>query len=255
MKLSLCINSVTGDMSKPDAIRHAKHLGFSAIEFWEGGASDFDTNLYKQALDETGLTLACMGFASELVDPSTRDLFLENVKTSLKNAKILGAKRIIATTGQEVTHLTRQEQHDSIVEGLVQAAKILKDTDIILVLEPLNILVNHKGYYLSESKEGFEIIQKVNSPNIKLLFDIYHQQITEGNLISNIINNIDLIGHFHVAGNPGRNEPYIGEINYQNIFAEIDKTNFKGHAGLEYWPKGDPDTGLKRCLELYESYQ
>ena len=252
MKLSLCINSATADLSKPDAIRHAKTLGFSAIEFWEGGASDFDTNLYKQALDETGITLACMGFASGLVDPSKRDSFLENVKTSLKNAKILGAKRIIATTGQEVAHLTRQEQHDSIVEGLIQGAKILEGTDIVLVLEPLNILVDHKGYYLYTSKEGFEIIQKVNSPNVKLLFDIYHQQITEGNLISNIINNINLIGHFHVAGNPGRNEPFVGEINYIDVFAEIDKTDYKGHAGLEYWPKGDRDTGLKRCIELYE---
>ena len=252
MKLSLCINSVTGDLSKPDAIRHAKNLGFSAIEFWEGGASNFDVDMYKQVLDETGLTLACMGSSTGLADPSKRDAYLESVRISLKNAKILGSKRIISTTGQEVEGLSRQEQHDSIVEGLKEGAKIVEGTDIILVLEALNVLVNHAGYYLSTSKEAFEIVRKVNSPNVKVLFDIYHQQITEGNLISNIINNIDIIGHFHVAGNPGRHEPYIGEINYQEIFAEVDKAGYKGYAGLEYWSKGDRDAGLKRCLELYE---
>jgi len=252
MKLSLCINSVTGELSKPDAIKLAKNLGFTAIEFWEGGDPNFDLAPIKAALDETGLVVAGHGMGRGLVDPATRPAFVESVKTSLANAKILGAKGIILTTGDELPNVPREAQHQSVVDGLKEVAPLMEGTGVCLLLEPLNLLVDHGGYYLATSAEAFDIVRKVGSPNIKVLFDIYHQQITEGNLISNIVNNIDLIGHFHVAGNPGRNEPYKGEINYCEVFAAIDKAGYKGYAGLEYWPDGDMEESLKKCLELYE---
>ena len=251
MKLSLCANSVTKDLSRTDAMKLAKKLSYSAVEFWEG--KDFDLDAYKSTLEETKLTLACMGFATGLVDPVTRDDFVESVKNSLENCKKLGAKCMIATTGQALEGVPREKQHDSIVEGLKEGAKILAGTDVVMVLEPLNILVNHAGYYLYSSAEAFDIVKKVNSPNVKVLYDIYHQQITEGQLIANITNNIEWIGHFHAAGNPGRGEPYFGEINYKEVFAAIDKTGFKGYVGLEYWPAVDSaEESLKKCLEMYE---
>ena len=251
MKLSLCINSVTGELARTDAMKLGKKLGYSAVEFWEG--KDFDVPGFKSTLEETGLTLACMGFASGLVDPANRENFLADVRASLANAKTLGAKCIITTTGQALENVSREAQHQSIVDGLKEAAKIVEGSGITLVLEPLNVLVNHAGYYLDTSAEGFEILKKVNSPNVKLLFDIYHQQITEGNLIANIVENIDMIGHFHVAGNPGRGEPYFGEINYNEVFAAIDKAGYAGYAGLECWPKVDSvEDCLNKCLEFYE---
>ena len=249
MKLSLCVNSATKDYGRTDAMKYAKKLGYGAVEFWEG--KDFDVDAYKSTLAETGLTLACMGMGRGLVDPDTRQEFLEDIKISLANAKILGAKCIIATTGQELEGVSREKQHDSIVEGLKEAAKIVAGSGITIVVEPLNVLVNHAGYYLYSSAEAFEIVKKVGSPDVKVLFDIYHQQISEGNLISNIVNNIDLIGHFHAAGNPGRGELYLGEINYSEVFKAIDETGFKGYVGLEFWPKGDVEEALKKCLELY----
>jgi len=251
MKLSVCINAPTGEMSRTDAMKLAKKLGYSAVEFWEGN-QDFDLEAFKSTLSETGLTLACMGFATGLVDPATRDQFLDHVKISLPKAKALGAKCMIATTGDELKGVPREQQHQSIVEGLKEAAKIVAGSGITIVLEPLNVLVNHAGYYLYSSTEAFEIIRKVNSPDVKILFDIYHQQISEGQLIHNIVSNIDLIGHFHIAGNPGRNEPYLGEINYSEVFKAIDKAGYKGYAGLEYWPVGDMEESLKKCLALYE---
>jgi hydroxypyruvate isomerase len=237
MKLCVCINSVTGSLPKPDAIRLVKKLGYTAVEFWEG--TGFDIDAYKNALDETGLVVACMGVSSGLVDPSTRSAFLDNLKQCITNAQTLGAKCLIAATGQELTDIPRQAQHDSIVEGLKAAAVLLEGTGLTLCLEPLNTLVNHKGYYLAASEEAFEIIKKVNSPHVKILFDIYHQQITEGNLIVNITDNIDLIGHFHIAGNPGRGEPYFGEINYNEVLKAIGEKGYTGYVGLEYWPKVD----------------
>ena len=250
MKLSLCLNSATGEMARTDAMKLAKKTGYSAVEFWEG--KDFDVNAYKSTLKETGLTLACMGFYTNLVDPDARPAALADFKAAFENAKALGAKCMIATTGQALEGVPREKQHQSIVEGLKEAAKVVAGSGIYIVLEPLNILVNHAGYYLSSSAEGFDILREVSSPDVKLLFDIYHQQISEGNLIANIVDNIDLIGHFHVAGNPGRGEPYLGEINYQEVFAAIDKAGYKGYAGLEFWPKGDMEGSLKKCLELYE---
>jgi len=249
MKLSLCINSATKDYSPTDAMKYAKKLGYGAVEFWEG--KDFDVEAYKNTLTETGLTLACMGMGRGLVDPNTRQEFLEDIKISLANAKILGAKCIIAVTGQELEGVSREKQHDSIVEGLKEAAQIVAGSGVTIVVEPLNVLVNHAGYYLYSSAEAFEIVKKVGSPHVKVLFDIYHQQISEGNLISNIVDNIDLIGHFHAAGNPGRGELYLGEINYCEVFKAIDATGYKGYAGLEFWPKGDVEEALKKCLELY----
>ena len=114
-----------------------------------------------------------------------------------------------------------------------------------LVIEPLNELVDHAGYYLIRSDEAFEIVEEVGSSNVKVVFDIYHQQISEGHLIRNIIQNIDKIGHFHAAGNPGRNELTRGEIHYPQVFEAIQSTNYEGYVGLEYWPVEPALEGLK----------
>lgn len=249
MKLSVCINSVTGELSKTDAMRLAHKLGYSAVEFWEG--SGFPIEEYKCVLDETGLTLASMGGGGNLVDANKRNEFVASVKTSLANAKILGAKGLIAIAGQELEGVTREAQKQSMIDGLKEAAKLLAGTGVKMYLEPLNVLVDHKGYFLYRSCEAFEILQEVNSPDVKLLFDIYHQQITEGNLIANITKNIEWIGHFHVAGNPGRGEPYLGEINYREVFCAINEAGYTGYAGLEYWAKRDSiEDSLRRCLEI-----
>ena len=252
MKLSVCINSVTGKMDRLDAIRLSKKLGYSAVEFWEGGPS-LDVAAFKKVLGDEGLKLACMGMARNLVDHAARPAFLEDVKTSLANTEALGARAFIATTGNEIAGVSRAEQRQSIVDGLKAAAPLMSGSGKIMVLEPLNILVNHKGYFLYSSLEAFDIIREVGCPEIRVLFDIYHQQISEGNLIQNITENIELIGHFHVAGNPGRGEPYIGEINYKDVFLAADDAGYTGYAGLEYWPKGDMEESLRQCLALYEA--
>lgn len=118
----------------------------------------------------------------------------------------------------------------------------------MLVIEPLNTLVDHKGYYLDRSKEGFQIVNEVDSPFVKVLYDIYHMQIMEGNIISTINQNIDKIGYFHAAGVPGRHELYIGELFYFNIFKAIKSTDFKGYVALEYFPIAPPYIGHMKIV-------
>jgi len=126
--------------------------------------------------------------------------------------------------------------------------KGLEKTGITLALEPLNTIIDHKGYYLWQSSEAFEIINKVNSPHVKILYDIYHQQVMEGNIVNTITSNIEKICHFHSAGLPGRGELHDGELNYPFIFSKIDKAGYKGYIGLEYFPKQEPLENLSRII-------
>jgi len=185
-----------------------------------------------------------------LVDYSTRSEFINGLKESLETAHKLECSTLIVTVGNEIAGVPRSKQHESIVKCLREAAGFAEEADVTLVLEPLNVLVDHKGYYLYSSREGFEIVNEVNSPNVRLLYDIYHQQIMEGNLIDTITRNIDLIGHFHVADVPGRHEPGTGEINYANVFRSIEKAGYKGYVGLEFEPLTSSEEALRKVMNL-----
>jgi hydroxypyruvate isomerase len=150
--------------------------------------------------------------------------------------------------------VSREKQHEICVETMIRLGELAKGHDVTIVMEPLNILVNHMGYYLVTSAEGFQMMREVGSPKVKLLFDIYHQQISEGNLIRNITENIDLIGHFHMGDNPGRLEPGTGEINYTNIFAAIQKTDYDGYLAFECGRSVENDVLCERMHALIDPF-
>ena len=257
VRLSPCIEMFWRDVAFPDRIQRAASLGFNAYEFWGYDSKDLDA--IERATKETGLALsACCvnmslaGGTISMLQPEGSGLFADAVKDCLAVQGRLGCKSFIVTTGQELDGVPRSQQHHACVASLKAGAPIAEDAGITLVLEPLNLLVNHKGYYLSTSAEGFGIVDEVGSPAVKLLFDVYHQQITEGNLSLNIRDNIDKIGHFHVANHPGRHELWTGEIDYNHILALIDGTDYAGYVGLEFSPS-DPeqaDAILTRTLEM-----
>ena len=117
--------------------------------------------------------------------------------------------------------------------------------------EPLNVLVDHMGYYLVTSSEAFDIVREADCDFVKIVFDIYHQQISEGNIIPNIVNNLDLIAHLHCAGHPGRHELQYGENDYKVIFDAVDKAGYKGFCGLEYGPLLPPEESLETFRKIY----
>ena len=250
INFSVCIEAIYRDAPFIERIEKVAAVGMKAFEFWGWGNKDIDA--IKATKDECGLEVAIFGadVGGALVDPSNRDKLPEALKRSVEAAHKLDCKRMLVTTGNEIEGVRRGAQHQSIVDGLKVAAEIVEDGGITLCLEPLNVLVNHKGYYLYSSEEGFQIVDAVGSPNVGLLFDIYHQQITEGNLIANITASIDKITHFHVADVPGRHEPGTGEINYRNVFRSISETGYDGFVGLEFWPEGPDDDALKMLLEM-----
>ncbi|MFW6171957.1 MAG: hydroxypyruvate isomerase family protein [Planctomycetota bacterium] len=240
---SVCIDAVLGHMSCDDALRIVANAGITAFEFW--GWWERDLPRLVAARDRHGLNVAacCTKFIS-LVDPNLRDDYLRGLEESIAVAHKLKCPTLISQVGNFQVGVTRAEQHDALVDGLKAAAPMLENAHVTLVIEPLNELVDHAGYYLASSQEAFAIVDKVASPRVKVLFDIYHQQISEGHVIHNITSNIDKIGHFHAAGNPGRHELTVGELDYPSIFAAIQATNYTGYVGLEYWPSQTPEAGL-----------
>ncbi|NLK07397.1 MAG: TIM barrel protein [Firmicutes bacterium] len=254
MRLSPCIEMLFREDDLPTRLQKVKDLGYEGFEFW--GWQNKDIDELAAAASELGLSVValCTLFVS-LVDASQRDAYVDGLKQSIEVAKKLGCTTLISQTGAELPDVSREEQGQSLVDGLKACAPILEAEGITLVVEPLNILVNHKGYFLSRSPEAFDLIRRVDSPNVKILYDVYHQQITEGHLIPTIRENIDLIGHFHIADNPGRHEPGTGEINYQNVLQAIKDTGYEGWVGLEYRPsegKGSQKS-LEEVLALVDS--
>jgi hydroxypyruvate isomerase len=244
MDYSICIDSVFHGMGQEAALEGVKACGFQAFEFWSWWNRDLDA-LQKKA---TALGLECATFCQKIIsltDPAKREDYLAGLKESIAAAKKLGARTLISQLGDD-TGAVRQFQHRSIVAGLKAAAPLLEESGVTLLIEPLNGRIDHPGTYLEYSDEGFEIVDEVGSGNVRLLFDIYHQQITEGNIIQRITENISRIGYFHSAGIPGRNELDRGELDYRRIFSALAALGYNGFIGLEYFPAEDAETGLKR---------
>ncbi len=250
MKLCVPMPCFFGGKDFVESIYTVKELGFDTIEtyFW----TELDLDAVKKALDETGVNLMSMCTTNfTMNDPLLHDKWLDGLKETCKAADKLGVKKLITQVGQD-NGKPRDEQHKAIVDCLKKATDILNEHDIILMIEPLNLYVDHPGYYLWSAVEGFEMIKEVNHPKVKLVYDIYHQQVMEGNIIPNITANLDLIAHIHGAGHPGRIDLQYGENNYNFIFQKIEEAGYNGYCGLEYSPVGDPIESLKKAKELFE---
>lgn len=249
MHLSVCIEAVFNGRDFIESMKTTKDTGIDAFEFWTWW--DKDIGAISRQKEKLGLETAalCTKFIS-LTDPAQRQEYLIALRETITVTKQLQCKIIISQVGDEIPGVPRKDQHDRLVRGLRECAPMLEDHGVTLVFEPLNTTVNHPGYYLWSSDEAFEIQEEVGSRNVKVLYDIYHQQIMEGNLISRITANISKIGHFHTAGNPGRHELDKGELNYREIFKAIGQAGYTGYAGLEYFTAEDPIVGLKRAVEM-----
>ena len=256
MRLSICIDSVYRYIpTDTERLKAAKQAGYTDYEFWAWWNRDVE--VLKAAQDEYGLSAAalCTKFIP-LTDASQHEAYLLALQETVQTAKKLFCNVIISQVGKTMEGVTRSMQHQHIVAGLKKAASIVADSGITLVVEPLNTIVNHPGYYLSSSEEAAQIIDEVNSPSVRMLFDVYHQQISEGNLSDNILKYIDKIGHFHIAGNPGRKMPLDGEVDYRYVLQVIQQTGYSHAIGLEYLPdEGDSaESTIQKSHLVLESF-
>lgn len=271
-KIDICVEPIFPGTTLAERAKRVADAGFDAIEFWfydlQFDRPDKGTMVTAQegmkrvadlaeACRSTGVKVNDIvvnspdaGIGGSLVDPADRPKYLERLKETIKVAKDLNCTKMITCTGNSRADVCCCDQHKSIVDTLKAAAEVVTPEGMTLVLEPLNSLVDHAGYFLDSADEAAEIIKEVNSPNVRLLYDVYHMQIMQGNVISRIEQYIDLIGHFHSAGVPGRHELTDGEINYSNVLKKIDSLGYKGYFGLEYWPAMDDVQSLRAMREL-----
>ena len=179
-----------------------------------------------------------------------RDAFLEDIRKSVDVAKRCNATWMTVVPGFVQMRLEPDYQMANVVESLKQAADILEPHGLVIVLEPLNYR-DHPGLYLTKAAQGYAICKAVDSPSCKILYDIYHQQIQEGNLIPNIDAAWDEIAYFQIGDNPGRKEPTTGEINYRNVLAHIHAKGFSGVYGMEHGNSLAGKEGETAVLKAY----
>jgi len=179
-----------------------------------------------------------------------RDEFLADIKSAVAVAKRVNAKWMTVVPGHVDLRQNMAYQTANVVETLKRACAILEPHNLVMVLEPLNFR-NHPGLFLSESPQAYQICKAVDSPSCKILFDIYHQQIQEGNLIPNIEQCWDEIAYFQIGDNPDRNEPTSGEINYKNVFKYIHSKGFDGVLGMEHGNSQEGKAGEQRVIDAY----
>ena len=249
MKLCVPIPCFFRQLPFEAAVEKAAALGYQYVEIYDW--KQLDLSSAAKALKDAGVTLLSMCTTEFcLTDPARRGRWLDGIRESCEAAAVLGVKKLITQVGPD-TGADRTEQHRSVVEGLKAGAEILERAGVTVMIEPLNVKVDHPGYYLTSSAEAFDIVREAGSPNVKVVFDIYHQQISEGNIIPNVTENLAHIAHLHAAGHPGRHELQFGENDYKNIFAAVDKAGYTGACGLEYTPLLDPEESLIAARELY----
>jgi hydroxypyruvate isomerase len=250
--LSVKINNLFGEeVAYGDMVHRAAAAGADAIGFrpW------YDAHLDEvvEAAADAGVDIAYLSGGSPdtegpefpLTDPGARDQAVEDIRYAIDVASDVGGAFVNVIPGQRREKLDPAVEHVSIVTALRQVAGHAERAGVTLLVEPINTVVDHPGIYLTSSYEGYKIINAVDSPNVRLLYDVYHQQITEGNLIANVRSHIDLIGHVHIGDVPGRHEPGTGEINYPSVLSALDDTGYEGYIGCEFEPTGDPEAAIR----------
>ncbi|WP_350178647.1 TIM barrel protein [Phaeodactylibacter sp.] len=185
-------------------------------------------------------------------DEDKRAAFLKEIEESVEVAKRVNATWMTVVPGLVDMRQDMGYQTAHVIESLKQASAVLEPHGLVMVLEPLNFY-NHPGLFLSKAAQAYQICKAVDSPACKILFDIYHQQIQEGNLLPNIEKCWEEIAYFQIGDNPGRNEPTTGEINYKNIFQYIHERGFEGVLGMEHGNSQPGKEGEQAVIEAYRS--
>lgn len=253
-----CIDTLYTELPWEERFQAAKNDGFEAVEFWDWRIRDLEAT--RKAAENAGITIS--GFNGDadfsLVDPSHKEKYIDYLKESIKAAKTIGAKSVtihsnaLGDGGIVVNHydeLSDTVKLCSMYDMLLECAKIAEKEEINLNLEALNITTDHVGNFLKYTQMGAEICRLINSPRLKLLYDVYHMQINEGCICDTITQYGNQFGHVHVADAPGRHEPGTGEINYKKVLRHLEESGYQGLVGYELFPMTDTATAVKAIME------
>src|SRR5882757_420311 len=250
-KLSVMLWTIYRKLPFEQRVEKVAEAGYHAVElvdeYKNWSPEDFRRSTAK--LRSLGIVVDAMaGVWAGIADPKLQEKFLSDLANFVPIAEQLECSAIIVLSGNRVEGLSRDAHHESCVENLKRAAEIADKRNLTLLLENIDQEENPK-YYLTSVAEGFEIIRQVNQPRVKFLYDFYHEQISEGNLISKLEKNIEQVGLLHVADVPGRHEPGTGEINYASIYRKLAQLDYRGYVAMEFKPASDPVASLRSARE------
>src|SRR5438128_6217014 len=253
-KLSVMLWTVNKQLPFEQRLEKVAEAGYGAVElvneFLKWSDEDFRRmNNKKRSL---GITFdATAGVWKGIADPGGLDAFLTDLQNFFPVAHKLECSAVIVLSGNRDEGVSRDAHHEACIEAPKRAADLAAKQNVTLLLENIDQEENPK-YYLTSVAEGCEIIRKVDNPHVKFLYDFFHEQISEGNLIKKLEEHINQVGLVHIADVPGRHEPGSGEINYTNIFRKLAELEYDRYAAMEFEPTGDVVTSLRSARELAE---
>jgi hydroxypyruvate isomerase len=251
-----------------DEIKFAADQGFTAVEYngMKGQPVEMQEKISKELQrlkitmgifvmnGKTGFKRDASGPVGTLTSgkPEDRDAFLQEVQDSIEVAKRVNAKWMTSLVGHSDPKLPRGYQFANVIDCLRRACDLLEPHGLVMVFEPLNIYENHPGFFIWRNDDMYALMKAVNRPACKLLYDLYHSQISEGHLIYNFDKCFDEIGYIQTGDVPGRKEPGTGEVNYRNVFRHIHNKGYKGLVGMEH---GKSKEGKEGELALIQAYR
>jgi len=238
------------DLPFIDRIHAAADAGFKHIEFWPWQGKDIDA--IAKVCEERGLEVSqftTWGFVPGLNNPKNHEKFVQEIIEGCAIAKRLNCKRMTVVGGNDQPNMTQKEMHQNIIDALLLVKLIVEREGIMLILEPMNIRVDHKGHCLYGSEDAVRICREVDSPMIKINWDLYHMQISEGDLCGRLREGFDQVGYIQVADHPGRHEPGTGEIYYPRVFEALKSLGYSGPIGLECSPAEGEQKAIERLRQ------
>lgn len=262
LKKDIHIESLYAEMPFEDRFAAAKADGFEAIEMW--GWDDKDLPKVKELLDKNGLKIAVMSGDGPLsmCDPVNKAAYIDYIRKAIEAAKIVGCPTLVIHSDSlldspqyakpmsgDYSDVTR---YCAMFDVLREITPMAEEAGITFVLEALNIVKDHCGNFLSDTKTSCELVAAINSPNLKVLYDAYHMYLDEGKICETTEKYLQYIGHIHIADAPGRNEPGTGVINYRNFLKHLDKIGYSRYVGFELYPSVDTKTAvaaIKACSD------
>ena len=257
MKLGLCLEMALTSLPFEGRVKTAARLGFKNVEIWwvDSVFKGTPDQLAKLAqangvtITNTVINAPDGSVGSGLTDPrKSKDAWLERARMTINYTKEAQIPNTIFLTGNRVPDLTDRQMLESVIEWTKPVVDMAEKASMTLLLEPLNDKYDHPGHWLTSSDLGAEICRRIGSKRLRILFDCYHIQIMEGDLVNHIKRNIDVIGHFHSAGVPGRHEVFIGETNYPFVLSQIEQLGYQGVFGLEFAPSMNDEVSLTQTL-------
>lgn len=251
-KLSVMLWTVYRDLPFEERLEKVAAAGYHAVEL-VGEFKDWTPAQFAAARrkkDELKIEFdATAGVWHTLADANDREAFLKSLREFFPIMEKLECSKLILQSGNTVPGASPEQMRANCIETLKRGGELAGQGKVELLVENIDPEENPK-YFLTSSAEGFEIIESVGNPSVKLLYDLFHEQIAEGNLIAKLQKYLDKVGLIHIADVPGRHEPGTGEINYENIFRKLGELNYQRYAAMEFIPTGDPITMLRSAREM-----